>query len=314
MYQLYKETISGQKIYTIRNKTSDCIFSLAPSLGAALFRLKLSDKDTSTEILQPWVTEGALVDYYLSSYSGSQLFPFPNRVQNGKYAIDNQEINFPLNDFGRPNALHGQLYNKAFSMSAWEPEKGDIKLSYRHQPDAVFPYAYDIMNHFQLRPDRLTILTKITNLSQTTIPYGYGWHPYFSAGISPESTIDKHILELDTTASYLVDKNLIPTGKTSPFSHFNNGIMINQIDLDTCFQKGPSNHTKLTNPDKNYCVELNTEGFEYIQLYIPDDRKSIAIEPQTCIPDAMNNGIGLLHLKPQNTVTYKFQIRLISTI
>jgi aldose 1-epimerase len=40
-------------------------------------------------------------------------------------------------------------------------------------------------------------------------------------------------------------------------------------------------------------------GYPFIQLYIPDNRKTIAIENLSSAPDAFNNGIGLIHLEPK---------------
>jgi aldose 1-epimerase len=38
-----------------------------------------------------------------------------------------------------------------------------------------------------------------------------------------------------------------------------------------------------------------------LQIYTPEDRKSIAIENLSSAPDAFNNGMGLLVLEPGET-------------
>ena len=44
-----------------------------------------------------------------------------------------------------------------------------------------------------------------------------------------------------------------------------------------------------------YALQLSFDtGKEaFLQVYTPEHRKSIAIEPMTCVTDAFNNGIGL---------------------
>jgi aldose 1-epimerase len=48
-------------------------------------------------------------------------------------------------------------------------------------------------------------------------------------------------------------------------------------------------------PDKSY---------PYLQIYTPEDRKSIAIENLSSAPDAFNNGMGLLVLEPGETKVF----------
>lgn len=311
MYQLHKQIISGLKIYSIRDSSSDSTFSIVPTLGAALFRLKLSHKDTCLDLLQPWDTKN-LEEYYYSTFSGSQLFPFPNRLAGGTYTIDNQLFKFPANDFGRPNALHGHLYNKAFRLSGWNSDRGTIEFEYNHNGDKAFPFSYSIKNTFQLFSDSLEINTQIINLSEKAFPYGYGWHPYFSTDLESDEVIDNHTLQLDTSTSFELDENMIPTTNEIPFDKFRGGERIGKIKLDTCFRRDPSDTIRFENSMRKYSIDIESKDFDYIQVYIPEDRKSIAIEPQTCAPDALNNGIGLRHLQSKGVVSFNLKIRLTS--
>ena len=53
-------------------------------------------------------------------------------------------------------------------------------------------------------------------------------------------------------------------------------------------------------------------GFNYLQLYIPPDRSSIAIEPMTCSVDAFNNGDGLIILEVAEVIKASCGFELIN--
>jgi len=46
----------------------------------------------------------------------------------------------------------------------------------------------------------------------------------------------------------------------------------------------------------------------YLQIYTPNDRKSIAIEPQTAPANSFNSKIGLQVLKPEETYNLNWKI------
>ena len=56
-------------------------------------------------------------------------------------------------------------------------------------------------------------------------------------------------------------------------------------------------------PDKSY---------PFLQVYIPDDRQSIALENLSAAPDCFNNGIGLQTLNPGEEISFYTTYRLVS--
>ncbi len=41
--------------------------------------------------------------------------------------------------------------------------------------------------------------------------------------------------------------------------------------------------------------------YNYLQVFIPPSKKSIAVEPMTCAADAFNNKMGLIILNPKKS-------------
>jgi len=62
--------------------------------------------------------------------------------------------------------------------------------------------------------------------------------------------------------------------------------------------------------DEDYKLNLSFENNidPYLQIYTPVHRKSIAIEPMTCIADAFNNNHGLQLLSPKKSFIWKVKI------
>jgi len=49
---------------------------------------------------------------------------------------------------------------------------------------------------------------------------------------------------------------------------------------------------------------MPSSQYPYLQLYIPPDRNSIAIENLSGAPNALNNKMGLHVVKPQNNIVF----------
>ena len=52
---------------------------------------------------------------YKNNYASSILFPFVNRIKDGKYKFNNSKYTLNCNEVDKNNALHGLVYNKTFA-------------------------------------------------------------------------------------------------------------------------------------------------------------------------------------------------------
>ncbi len=57
-------------------------------------------------------------------------------------------------------------------------------------------------------------------------------------------------------------------------------------------------------------VVFQDKSMNFLQIYTPEKRRSIAIEPMSCLADAFNNKIGLITLKPGKSISHHFGIKL----
>jgi len=295
MFTLEKSQVDNINLLTLMDQDSKASLSLIPQLGAALHSLAFVCNGELNNILTPW--DRPLLSTYRSSYIGSQLFPFPNRLRQGLYSYQDNDYRFPINEPSRDNALHGHLAECCFELESFDEELGKVKLFYRQEPTSAFPWSYHIENTFKLRRNRLEISTSITNTDRTRFPYGHGWHPYFFDDIN----LKEYNLKLPKARLYTVDNKMIPTGAIEDYDTFLLSKTLGTTELDTCFVLDDDSSLELIYPDALSKLVIEPGDYRYLQIYIPPSRDHIAIEPQTCIPNALQNGIGLRELDPNET-------------
>ena len=85
--------------------------------------------------------------------------------------------------------------------------------------------------------------------------------------------------------------------------------MINNRQFDTCFaldEQEEKATTEIFDPVQDLSINIWQETgkmkYNFLQVFIPESRDSIAIEPMTCTADAFNNNIGLVVLAPNQSL------------
>ncbi len=298
--ELIKSRVNDYDCYSLVDGDAQNLFSFFPQLGCCLHELELGGK----KILRN-IDPNNFDEMVHQSYNGAQLFPFPNRLAGGIYHWQGRKYSFDLNDKGRPNALHGFLTKQEFEIIEVSPE-GPISAKFAYRSDHPgYPFDIDIVNTFRLEKNGLDIITNIENVGEKSAPVAHGWHPYFN-GLEE---VDKCSLVIPEAKMLLVDSHLIPTGETRKFGEFITRGLIGKRELDSCLH-GQLETLQFQNPSENVDIQITFGEYPFIQIFIPPDRKSIAIEPQTCAPNAFNNLNGLIELQPKMTREFSFSIEL----
>ena len=282
--------------------------------GTAINELVLESNGKKHSILRSTNTHHDMVGK--NWFKGAKLFPFPNRIKDGLYTFNGKEYKLAINEEARHNALHGFVYNKPFDLVTHE-EKGSYVatemeyVSHGKTPGYPFPFLLSLV--YSLSEDGFECKTTCKNTGKEPMPMGDGWHPYFKTGIS----VDKLQLLLPKGKELLCDDRLIPTGKTKAFTKFDSLALIGNQQFDTAFEldvDGDIATTELVDTVNNLKISLWQETgknkYNFLQVYIPPDRQSIAIEPMTCAPNAFNNHQGLIVLKPGEVFSASYGVSL----
>ncbi len=291
--------------YTFYNDETGNSFSISPEYGACLLDVAFGGR---TMIDGPQTIEESLKNEWCKS---AFLFPFPNRLKSGKYNFEGKSYQFPINEPATNNTLHGFGANQIFKLISLDCNENWTEILCRHKnpgtnPSYPFAFSFDIKMRIS-EPASFVIELMLKNESQQKIPVGLGWHPYFNCF----DKVDQIFLQMPECEIVDVDEVAIPTKERFDYEYFNEKRQIGNVALDNAFeiknQKGRAEVVLFSNAEKLiYWQETGLKKFNFLQIFTPPNRKSIAIEPMTCNIDAFNNGDGLIVLNPGEHISGRF--------
>lgn len=244
---------------------------------------------------------------YSKTYASAILFPFANRIKDGQYVFDSIAYQLEINQNEENNAIHGLVYNKKFTLSEQEVSENyaTVKLIYEEKNRCNgFPFTYSIELDYLLMNGFLKLSVHIKNTDSKPFPYTLGWHPYFhSCDLSNSSLVFESLKKI------IFDERMI----TKDVENFKSDteFKIEDQKLDDCFVL-ESNRVEFITPEYNFELS-STANKNFLQVYTPDKKNTIAIEPTTGVSNSFNNGIGLQILKPNEIYTVDWEIRMLKS-
>lgn len=299
----------------IKNNSTKEFVSIIPEYGGRIKELWLNNGEKNISILKKINRIDS--DERDDIFANAKLSPFAGRIRDGQYVFNNTEYNLFVNYPEEGNACHGFIYDKKFRLTdkLINHTNAVCKLMYEYVgANEGYPFRYLIeINYSLTSADGLVCTTKVINKSGQTIPLCDGWHHYFDFGIK----VDDLKLKLEVSEIVGLDSRNIPTKNKESYCDFNTPSKICDRSFNSCFKIGRLNGkavTKLISEDSNIHLDIWQETgankFEYLVVYTPPDRKTIAIEPMTSNVDSFNNGEGLIMLAPKEEYISSFGIYL----
>lgn len=317
MYTIREETFGAYTQVIAENNISGICMSCIPELGGQLNVLKLEKKGQLHSLLYNSETAEQCTERSLLYASGSHLFPFPNRLANNTYSFEGRTYHLnTLRQTEHGHGLHGYLLDKPFQVlrKTITEEYAQVSLSYKQlAPSDGYPFLFTFILTYTLSSDGLKVQTDISNTGDTRFPFGLGCHPYICTG----TPVNKMLLKKDANTFFEVDAQLLPTGKRIDCQKFNELELIGNLELDHCYilsKRSEKATTIVYDPVKDLHIHIwqrnHDDAYNYVQYFIPNHRKCIAIEPMTCPPNALNTKESLLYLDPKSTYQVAFGISL----
>ncbi|MGK5680435.1 aldose 1-epimerase family protein [Actinoplanes sp. URMC 104] len=264
------------------------------------------------------VLDGFTEDELSPASAGQILAPWPNRIRDGKYTFEEQAYQLPLTEPARHNAIHGLVNWSRWSLVEQTPSA--LTLEYDLPAQIGYPWWLTLRATWSLSAAGLRCDTEVVNNSGSNAPWGYSVHPYLQlAGVS----VDDTVLHVPGSTRIVADSRLLPIGAVPvPGTEydFSEPRRIGDLVLDTTY--GDITHTDgvsevtLADPasDRKVVVWAD-EKFRYWQVFSGDTlhgerfRRSVAVEPMTCPPDAFRTGRDLVVLAPGERWSASWGIR-----
>jgi aldose 1-epimerase len=310
-FEIQISSLSHFELVRLIDTSNQTVIEIATK-GALLNSWQVMGHSTSLEIVEGNDFSKGWVDFEAGGFKGGKMSPFSCRIENGQYTFEDKTYTIEK-FYHEKHALHGILYDALFSveLSETDDQGAYLHLKYHYKAtDKGFPFAYTILIKWHLHKNNLvTAETIITNLSDSSIPMMDGWHPYFKLDASVNDTF----IQLKANGKIDYDEMLLPTGKILDENEFAMSQKIGALHLDNCYLVDASSNTCVLENEKYQLIVQPLMNYPYLQLYTPADRKSIAIENLSGIPNCFNNKMGLQLMKPhQNWVlktSYQFIIK-----
>lgn len=265
------------------------------------------------------VIDGYPLDARCTGARGQALVPWPNRLGGGHYSFGGDDLQVPLSEPEKGNAIHGLV--RWANWHAVEHTHDRVVMTHVLHPSPGYPFTLALRLAYVLGPGGLSVRLDATNAGPTPLPYGAGAHPYLTLG---GPTVDPLLLRAPGTHHMVTDSRQLPTS-TEPVDgtpyDFREPPRISDTVLDTGYTD------LLRDGDGRATVELATEdgarrvtlwmdaAVRYLMLFTGDTlerkeerRRSLGVEPMTCAPNAFATGEGLDVLEPGQTSSMEWGI------
>lgn len=252
---------------------------------------------------------------------GQVLLPWPNRLRDGAYSFRGRDLQLPLTEPEKRNAIHGLVRWDAWRVG----ERSDREVVMEHDLLAQdgYPFTLQVSVRYRLGDEGLSVTIAATNAGSEAAPFGAGMHPYFSLGAR---RVDDLELRAPVRARLETDDRGIPTGFSGVAGtdyDFGEARRIGSTKLDTAF-------TDLQRSgDGRARIDLRASGgpavsiwlddaFTHLMLFTGDTlpehgrrRAGLGVEPMTCPPNAFATGTDVIELEPGDSATASWGVDLL---
>jgi aldose 1-epimerase len=256
------------------------------------------------------ILDGYGPDEMCPGSAGQVLVPWPNRIRDGKFTFGGDAQQLALSEPAHHNAIHG--------LARWvpwrrvDPVSADrITVECDLAPQTGYPWQLRLRTTYSLGADGLRVDHEAVNVGGAAAPFGLGVHPYL---LISGATVDDLVLNLPAHSRLLLDSRLLPIGAAKVAGgsfDFTEPRRIGDARLDTTF--GDVVHdedglatARIATADGGRARELWADAaFPWLQVFTGDTlhgdrlRRSVAIEPMTCPPDAFRSGRDVVTIEPQ---------------
>ncbi len=247
------------------------------------------------------ILDGYGADDLCPSGRGQLLVPWPNRIEDGRYEFGGSSHQLPLNELERRNAIHGLVRWSHWSIADRAPDR--VAFEHILYPRPGYPFALELRVAYSLSEDGLVVRTEATNVGSEPAPYGAGSHPYLAVD---QDVVDGVELRVPAATVLVADERGLPVGRAAVAAEgldFRESRPIGSARLDHCFTDLERDDHGRAEAHLGMTTLWADESYPYLMVFsgdgLPDvERRSLAVEPMTCAPNAFRTGEGLIRLEP----------------
>ncbi|WP_435017159.1 aldose 1-epimerase [Tundrisphaera sp. TA3] len=298
-YRVDTENHGGRTVIILRDETSGASASILPSFGFNMFDLRLPAAGQARRMVVA-ADDFADTPTRPGRNGTPVLFPYPNRVRDGRFTFRGKEYHLPITN--APNAIHGFAISAAWDVvSQGVDDSGAFAVGRFHLAEHApemrphWPTDAILEIRYSLAGRKLDMTVTVTNPTDAELPYGFGIHPYFRCPFAGAPLSEARVI-LPASRHWILEKNL-PTGEIEPVSSrldfrrgkSRAGLVLDDVLTGLTYQ-GDFGVARLIDNSLRSEFRLTFDrGFrELVAFTPPQDQTLLAIEPYTQTTDAIN--------------------------
>jgi aldose 1-epimerase len=252
--------------------------TIAPAAGGSVASFSEERDGRAVDWLRP-ASPGAIAAGDALGMASFPLVPFCNRIRDGRFTFDGEQIVLAPNFGDSPHTLHGIGWQRRWEAVA---DRQSARLRYVHRPDA-WPFAFEAEQLFTLDEQGLRVEMSVTNTGTRPMPVGLGHHPYYRH--QPGTTISAH-----TDAIWLGDAEVMPVSLAPGHlvvRELERGMAVRAHDLDNHFT-GWNRRATIDWPGGRRLTIWAEAPLDYLVLYTPARADFFCLEPVSNCTDWLN--------------------------
>jgi aldose 1-epimerase len=244
------------------------------------------------------------------------MAPYSNRIENGRFAFggDNYQL-----DRGDQHAIHGDVRTRSWKVN----ERTDTRLccdfDTAEHKRINWPWPFFARAECSLEGRTFTSRFALRNGGESSMPAGFGWHPYFSRTLTaPREPV--HLCFRVEAAYPDGNDNRIPSGPPEPLAPLQDFSAEKALApdnfLDTCC-RGYDGGGYIAWPHSGVRLRFAcSPACSHLVLYNPAGKPYFAVEPVTNANDGVNllargdAGCGTTVLEPGESLGASFSLHL----
>ena len=316
VYSVSEEMFKGASVYVLRDRERRQEAHVLPAIGNNCIVFRISSGGGTVDALYAPPDPEALQGRP-SGYGIPILYPWPNRVENGRIAFDGSTYQLDAPGPGE-HVLHGFVLGRPWEVAgtgASDAEGAWVRSRFRSAdfPEVMrqFPFPFEISGTYRLKDGALALEVEALNAGAGDMPAGLGMHPYFPLPLAADGDRGLCTVQMPAKTYWPLREDNIPTGEVLPVSDKYD--LRAPLPLEGRYYDDVWSGVTLTDgwsrcvyadPKAGMKVAMESDAtFRELVLYAPENRPVICFEPYTCTTNAANlqaQGIdaGLIRLKP----------------
>jgi aldose 1-epimerase len=215
------------------------------------------------------------------------MLPYSNRIRDGRFVYDGREHQLTG---AKNHAIHGDVRTRPWTIIAQTPSSLVLAFDSTEFPDFNWPWPVRATVGITLLGDQVEQTLRLENRGETTMPAGFGWHPYYRRWL----TRDGEPVVLGFTAPRIhpdADADGLPDGPSEPVPadlDFSTPRELGSGRIDACFA-GFDGQATIQWPESGVTLTYAcSPNVTHLICFGPEDRPVLAVEPAANANDGVN--------------------------